>query len=185
MEKVKGICSTEINCPRWYAVYTKSRTEKKVKEEFGFKNIECYLPIHKQLRQWSDRKKWVEKPLISGYIFVRIPYKDHLRVLQTDGVVSFVRFDGKPATIPDSQIENLKKILRESEIRLEVTREDLTIGEKVRIAAGPLLGMEAELVRFKGKKKVAVRLPEVATSILIEIPLEELEKISKNENSTE
>ena len=181
MEKIKTINNSEINSHKWYAVYTKSRAEKKVRDEFGFKNIECYLPIHRQLRQWSDRKKWVEQPLISGYIFVRIPYKNYLNVLKTDGVVAFVRFEGKPATIPDGQIENLKKILRQGEVKLEVSREELTIGEKVRINAGPLLGVVAELVKFKGKKKVAVRLPEVGTSILFEIPLEELEKLTSNE----
>ena len=90
---------------QWHVIYTRSRAEKKVQLELILKDIENYLPIQKKLRQWKDRKKWVEMPLMSGYCFVHITRKEYDLVLQTNNVVSYVRFEGKAATIPDSQID--------------------------------------------------------------------------------
>jgi len=77
----------------WYAVYTRSRAEKKVLAELEAKNIECFLPLQKQLRQWKDRKKWVEVPLIPGYCFVHINRIDYDRVLHINNVVSYTIFE--------------------------------------------------------------------------------------------
>ncbi|HDO06779.1 MAG TPA: hypothetical protein ENG85_03760, partial [Bacteroidetes bacterium] len=69
----------------WYALYVRSRTEKKVAVELEGADIDFYLPLEKRLRQWSDRKKWVEEPLFRSYIFVHITQKEYYKVLQTRG----------------------------------------------------------------------------------------------------
>ena len=103
MEKVEP-----VHLYHWYAVYVKSRAEKKAQIELQQKGIENFLPLQRKLRQWSDRKKWVEMPLIPGYLFVRISRKEYDLTLQSTQVVSFVRFEGTAATIPDNQIDYLK-----------------------------------------------------------------------------
>src|SRR4030042_2560830 len=97
--------------PHWYALYTHSRAEKKVAEELERQGIEHYLPLYKTLRQWSDRKKKVELPLIRSYLFVKIREKKSYPVLQTPGVMRIVSFSGRPVPIPDWQIENLRIVL--------------------------------------------------------------------------
>jgi transcriptional antiterminator RfaH len=134
----------------WYAVYTKSRTEKVVSKMLHIEGIEHYLPLQKVLRQWSDRKKWVEEPLIRSYIFVRISdSKEYFRTIQTQGVVKFITFEGQAASIPDQQIENIKLLLA-SETELEVTSKCFEKG---------------------GKNRVKVELEAIGQSILVEIPV--------------
>ena len=98
---------------RWYAIYTKSRNEKKVALNLQEKGIEVYLPLLKTLKQWSDRKKWVEEPLFRSYLFVRILDKNYLEVLQTDGVVRFITFRQERIPVPDQQIEAVKAYMNE------------------------------------------------------------------------
>ncbi|MBC8342565.1 MAG: UpxY family transcription antiterminator, partial [Bacteroidetes bacterium] len=69
--------------PKWYAAYTKSRNEKKVSERLSEQAVEHYLPLHKILKQWSDRKKWVEEPVFKSYIFIKIGLDDYYDVLNT------------------------------------------------------------------------------------------------------
>ena len=161
----------------WYAVYTKSRAEKKVKKELDYKGIECYLPLQKKLRQWSDRKKWVEMPLISGYIFVYITKKEYDKVLQTDNVVSYVRFEGKAAIIPDDQIEAIRRMLRESNLNIEVNPGLFHEGDQIEVIGGPLIGVKGELITLKGKKRVAVQLKQLNLSLTIDLPLNEIQRI--------
>jgi hypothetical protein len=91
---------TDVNDFRnWYALYAKPRAEKKLRDRLEEKGVITYLPLQKQLRQWSDRKKWVEEPIFRGYIFVKASEKDFQSILSTPGTVNFVRFGGKPATV--------------------------------------------------------------------------------------
>ncbi len=154
----------------WYAIYVHSRAEKKVLSELLRKEIECFLPLHRKLRQWSDRKKWVEMPLISGYVFVRITRKHYDVVLQTDNVMQYVRFEGKAAIIRDQDIEILKRMLGQGDMDVEITREELLPGMLVEIVAGPMMGIRGELINFRGNNKVALRIPPLGFTVLVESP---------------
>jgi transcription antitermination factor NusG len=169
----------QVENKNWLAVYTKSRAEKKVLIELEFQDIEAYLPLQRKLRQWSDRKKWVEVPLISGYIFVCITRKEYDKVLQTSGVVTYVRFDGKAAVIPDEQIEFIKRMLSQTDIHVEVSTQQLDPGDKVEVTVGPLIGLIGTLVSFKGKKRVAVQLDQLNLSILVDLPSNQIQKINQ------
>lgn len=164
MEKINS-----AHAYNWYAVYVKSRTEKKAETELQIMNIETFLPIQRKLRQWSDRKKWVEMPLISGYLFVYISRKEYDTVLHSNYVVSYVRFEGKAAIIPDNQIDYLKLMLRQDDLAIEISKETLAPGQLIEVIAGPLIGLQGKLVRIKGKNKVAVVLEQLGYSALIEI----------------
>jgi len=159
-----------INSYHWYAIRVKSRSEKKVSNDLVEQKIEVYLPLHKKLRQWSDRKKWVEMPLISGYVFVYISRKEYEMVLRTYNVVSYIYFEGKAAIVRDEDINLLKRMLGQFEVELEVTAEQLKPGQMVEIISGPLLGVIGELIEYKGKNKVALRIPPLGYTVLIEAP---------------
>lgn len=161
----------------WYAVYTKSRAEKVVGRMLEINNIDYYLPLQKVLKQWSDRKKWVEEPLIRSYVFVNIADdKDYLTTLQTDGVVRFVTFNGKAARIPVKQIEDIKLLLA-SEEDLHVTSDNFEEGMEIIVHAGPLKGLEGKLIEIKGKNRVKVNLDAIGQSILVDIPVVYLKKV--------
>ena len=95
----------------WLANYVKSRAEKKVALEFQKFGIDHFLPLVKELRQWSDRKKWVEVPLFRSYIFVHIEPNEYFQVLQVTGAIRYITFEGKAAVIPNQQIEAIRYYL--------------------------------------------------------------------------
>ncbi|MEI7524741.1 MAG: UpxY family transcription antiterminator [Mariniphaga sp.] len=162
----------EINQPtyNWYAIRVKSRSEKKVYADLTELKIEAYLPLQRKLRQWSDRKKWVETPLISGYVFVYISRKEYETVLRIYNVVSYIYFEGKAAVIRESDINLIKRMLGQTENEVEITIEEFKPGQMVEIIAGPLIGVVGELIDFKGKNKVALRIPPLGYTVLIEAP---------------
>lgn len=169
MEKIN-----DSNSYYWYAVYIRSRAEKKALLELQFKEIETFLPLTRKLRQWSDRKKWVEMPLIPGYLFVRISRKEYDTVLQTNYVVSYVRFEGKAAIIPDRQIEYLKLLLKQENVTIEITRETLEPGQLIEVIAGPFIGLQGKLIKIKGKSKVAIEMEQLGYSAMIEILIDDI-----------
>lgn len=154
----------------WYAIRVKSRSEKKVHSDLLEQKIEAYLPMQRKLRQWSDRKKWVEMPLISGYVFVFISRKEYETVLRTYNVVCYVYFEGKAAIIREQDITLLKRMLGQVEVELEITIEQLKPGQMVEIISGPLCGVIGELIDYKGKNKVALRIPPLGYTVLVEAP---------------
>lgn len=153
---------------KWYPVYTHPRAEKKAYETLRSKGIEVYLPMQRQLKQWSDRKKWVDEPFIKSYIFVRINEFEQADVLQTRGVARFLYFSGKIASMPERQIGDLK-LLMASSYELEVTEENLQPGEKIVIKAGPLKGLEGEIIAYRSQKQLVLRLANLGYSIVIHV----------------
>ena len=154
---------------KWYPVYTHPRAEKKACQALLNKGIETYLPLRRQLKQWSDRKKWIEEPFIRSYLFVHIPEHEQTEVLMTKGISRFIYFGGKIASMPDRQLNDLK-LLMASPVDLEITEENLTPGEKVIIKAGALKGMTGEIVAYRSQKQLALRLGELGYSIIIHAP---------------
>jgi len=161
---------------KWYPVYTNSRAEKKAYDELIRKGITAYLPLKKTVKQWSDRKKVVEEPLIKSYLFVYISAKEHAEVLMTNGISRFLYFSGKVASMPDQQIENLKLLLA-TEKDLQVFDYDIKSGQKVIIKAGPFKDMIAEMVSAQNKQRIILRLDNVGYAIEINTSMAFVEPI--------
>jgi len=153
----------------WYALYVKSRTEKKVAAELEGNDIEFYLPLEKRLKQWSDRKKWVEEPLFRSYIFVHITQKEYYKVLQTRGVVKYIRFEGKAVPVPQQQIDAVKIYLTEMDPVLNENQE-WEEGKEVEVMSGKLTGLKGKLIKINGKNRVKVEIEVVGSAIILNIP---------------
>jgi transcriptional antiterminator RfaH len=154
---------------KWFAVYTRPRYEKKIEKYLTDRRIECYLPLLKTLRQWSDRKKWVVIPLFPSYIFVKVDDHDYHEVLKCPGIVRYITFEGHAAELRDSQIENIKWILS-SDIKTEPLNENIPKGSIVEIIKGPLKGLLAEMIQYNNKKIIVVRFDQLDKSLEIIIP---------------
>lgn len=163
----------------WYVVYTRSRAEKKAYAELLALDIEAYLPTQRKLRQWSDRKKWVDMPLFPGYIFVNIPKKDYDKVLKVNNIVSYVRFEGKAAIVSNSQIESIKRIVNQTLHEINISHQTLSEGDKVQVTTGPLVGLKGLLISHRSKKRVAVILDQLNISLLVDINVNSLERIKE------
>ena len=161
---------------KWHALYTKPRFEKKVNESLKERGFEAFLPLQRKLRKWKDRKKYVELPLISSYIFVKVSEREYYSVFDINGIVKYVTFSGKAAAIPEWQIETMKKITA-SNYDVLLTTQKIKPGEKIRINSGVLTGMEGEMVSYRGKNNLIVRIDQIGQSLLVNIPNEYIEKI--------
>ncbi len=159
----------------WYALYLRPRTEKKVLRFLEGLGVEAYLPLQKKLKKWSDRKKIVDEPLFRSYIFVRLSRKEYFSVLNIDGVIKYVTFEGKAASIPNRQIEMVKKLL-EQNYTIEVVDETIPVGETVEITMGSMMGLVGQLVEHKGLKKVIVRVDHVSHALLVTLPKDYVQK---------
>jgi transcription antitermination factor NusG len=164
----------------WHALYIKSRAEKKALADLQNKGIEAFLPLHKKLRQWTDRKKWVDMPLIPGYLFVKVSRKEYYLALQSNHIVTYVRFEGKAAIIPDRQIEYLKLLLKQDNLDIEIIQEKLEPGQTIEVVAGPLIGLRGKLLQRNGKNKVAIELEDIGHSALVEISVNDITAVKEN-----
>jgi transcription antitermination factor NusG len=156
------------NQAHWYAVYTKPRSEKKLADRLNDKGIEAYLPMRRTLKQWSDRKKMVDEPLITSYVFVNIFRKNYFDVLNTPGAVKYIWFCGKPAVIPANQIQTLKLIM-DNDLEIDCVSADLPQGTHVKVISGPMKELTGELLNYAGKHRVMIRLDHLDKALLLTI----------------
>ncbi len=160
----------------WYAAYTRPRYEKKAEKFMLDRGVTCYLPMIRTLRQWSDRKKWIDLPLFSSYIFVYSKPSELHRLLTVPGLIKFISFEGKPVEIPKEQIENIKWILS-TEVVSQPLPEKIPPGAIVEIVKGPLRGLRAELVKYNNRMKIILRIDQLNKSIEIQIPENHVKQI--------
>jgi len=167
-----------VDIKYWYAVYVRSRQEKKIHKIFLNNGIKSSLPLMKTTRQWSDRKKKVEIPLFRGYVFVKIDIsKDKLNILQTEGVVKFIGIRNKPSRIPGEQIRWIHIVVEKSDIvQIENT---IPIGQKVRVTAGPFKGVEGVVMRAGNQSRLVVVIESIMHAVSVEISPNYLENIKK------
>jgi transcription antitermination factor NusG len=160
----------------WFVLYTKPRHEFKAEAQINSLNIETYLPTTTVIKQWSDRKKKVTEPLFKSYIFIYGNEKERLLSLEQNAVVATVCFQGKPARVPEVQIENLRTLLAGKQ-EVEVS-DRININTRVRVDEGPFAGIEGVVFenenndRMLGitidllKRTVAVKLPKTGVTVI-------------------
>jgi len=166
----------KISEDKWYALYTRPRAEKLVFQRLVEVGIETFLPLQKTYRMWSDRKKLVEKPLLSSYVFVKTNNKNFPKVYKTNGVVKFVSFEGRPVSIPQNQIDNLR-LLVDSDAEIVVSSERFDPGDNVVVINGSLIGLTGELIRIGSKNRVVVRIDRLDQNLILKIPKAFLRKV--------
>ena len=148
----------------WHALYTRPKSEKKVTDQLTKLDIEVYCPMVTQVKQWSDRKKKVQTPLISSYVFVNVEEKDRNSVFEAHGVVRYLFWLGKPAVIRNEEIDALKNSLKGVMSSVEVA--SVHPGDTMNIASGPFQGKEG-IVSQVGKNQIRLVLKELGVLITL------------------
>ena len=161
--------------PRWYAIYTRARHEKRVAQQLKLGHLESYLPLCEKQSRWQDRNVRLQLPLFPGYVFVRVALKERLAVLQIPGVVRLVGFNNVPAPLLDGQIDALRQVLGKC-LGAE-PYPYLIAGRRVRVRHGPLAGFEGMLVRRKANYRVVLSVDLIMRSIIVDIDGTDLEPI--------
>ncbi len=149
----------------WYALYTEPRNEKKVTEKLKYLGIEVYCPLVTQIKQWSDRKKKVEVPLLPSYVFVKLEETNRDVVFQVSGVVRYLYWLGKPAVIRNEEIEQMQQWLLNTIVTsFEVT--GIELGANYTIQSGPFLGLEGTVSKVD-KNYLEIVLNELGFKIIL------------------
>jgi transcription antitermination factor NusG len=168
--------------PRWFAIYTSPRHEKRVCQYLTHREIEHYLPLYQVRRKWRNGSTvTVDLPVFPGYVFVRIDRSERVRVLEAPGVLSFVGgTGGKPASLPEAEIDALRSGLS---LRHAEPHPLLTVGQRARIRSGALAGMEGVVVRKKNSLRVVLTMDMIMQSVSVEVDGSELEIVGSSEAS--
>lgn len=148
---------------RWLAAYVRMHHEKRVRERLTAMDIKNFLPVQEEIRQWSDRKKKMERILIPMMIFVCVDATERRMVISHPSVLRFLTLRGEhsPAEIPDEQMERFQFMLDHSESDINFNTENMHPGEKVRVVKGSLAGLEGELIMVEGKSRIAIRIHQL------------------------
>jgi transcription antitermination factor NusG len=159
----------------WYVAYTLPRHEKAVADRLSYQNLETYLPLYSSARLWNQRRVEVELPLFPGYVFVKLIHKERVRVLGRPGIIRFVGCNGKATPLPDGEVEQLRSSLAIWEAE---PYPFLTPGKQVRIKSGPFAGLEGQIIRRKGKRRLVVSFELIQRAILVDIDAVDAQLVS-------
>ena len=154
---------------RWFAVHTRSKSEKFVQRLLERKGIHAYVPLQVLMRRYARSLRAVEKPLISCYVFVKIVKDQYVPVLETEYIAGFVKFNKNLLAIPEAEIELLRRITLEKDLELDVVPGAIAEGDPVEITAGNLFGLRGRVVKVEGRRKFQVELQTLGYSLLISV----------------
>jgi transcription antitermination factor NusG len=155
------------NEPRWYAIKTRSRHEKRVRDQLLQRDITTFLPVHDSWRQWKDRKKKVELPLFPGYCFALFPLVERLRVLNVLGVANLVSINGRPEPVREDEIEAIQRLVC---TKLQYDPHPfLEEGMDVEVVRGPLAGIRGKLLRKDRVTRLVLAVTLVRQAAVVEI----------------
>lgn len=155
---------------KWHVFYTAARAEKKCEARLRKQGVEVLLPKTVVMRRWKNgvRKK-IEEPLFPNYLFARVDEQSRLRVLQTEGIVCSVRFDGKPACLTENEASQLQ-IAQQNPEHLRLLDDPLpAVGEYVEVREGPLRGLRGEVLRHGGACYVVICVTAVRQAVRVQV----------------
>lgn len=152
---------------QWYALRTRSRHEKRVREQLEQRAVEAFLPTVSKWSRWKDRKKQVAWPLFPGYCFARFDVAARLQVLTCDGVVQIVGSAGVPSPIPAHEIDGIRQLV-ETELAYDPCPM-IHEGEMVRLVSGPLKSVVGRLVRKGTHARLVLSVDLIGQAVSVEV----------------
>lgn len=154
----------------WYLIYTKPRQERKVMSQILEKNIQAYLPVIKEKRKWSDRIKNIVMPLFPSYVFTYLNNaQDYYEGLAADGACCYVRFGNQLARVSDNDICSIRMIEKKGE-NIEVANTEFQPGQLLSIQHGPLAGLTCEVIQYKSRSRILVRIAILKRNLIADLP---------------
>jgi len=154
--------------PQWFAIWTRSRHEQVVREQLDRKRIDAFLPTITRWSHWKDRKKKIDWPLFPGYCFAKFDPEDSLSILKCTGVVNIVSFEGKPAAIPEIELDSIR-VLVASELQFDPCPM-IHEGMMVEVTHGPLKGVVGRLTRKDAAKaRLVLSVDLIGQAVSVEV----------------
>ncbi|MFZ0964591.1 MAG: UpxY family transcription antiterminator [Terriglobia bacterium] len=174
-EESRRSVESELPSAHWYALHTYPRHEKRVNEGLGSRAIESFLPLYEVMHRWKNGLRVrVELPLFPGYLFVRIDPRQRVKALSLPGAIAMVGSASGPWALPDAEIVSLRAQLQSRKFE---PYPYLTVGQKVRIKAGPLAGLTGFLVRQSAGLRVVLSMDLIRQAAAVEVDADDVEAI--------
>lgn len=151
----------------WYAVRTRARHEKKVRDRLLERNVETFLPLYERWSHWKDRKKRIESPLFPGYCFAKFSLDDRVRVLGIAGIVDMVGINGKAEPVDDREIDHIRRLIV-SRFRYD-PHPMLDEGMEVEVVRGPLAGVRGRLIRKDRSTRLVIGVSLIRQAAVVEV----------------
>jgi transcription termination/antitermination protein NusG len=151
----------------WYAIRTRARHEKKVRDELATRRLDVFLPLYQRWSQWKDRRKQIEVPLFPGYCFARFAPSARVQVLNARGVADIVGVKGQPEPIPEREIVAIQQLLT-SHLPCD-PHPFLTEGMEVEVIRGPLAGVRGRLLRKDRATRLVLGVALIRLATAVEI----------------
>ena len=156
-------------CMSWFALQVRSRREPAVAAQLLEQGYECFLPLYKSVRRWSDRMKEIEQPLFPGYLFSRFDYQNCRSLLMTPGVQQVLGNGRSPIPVEERELQSIRQAL--SSGLPNQPWPYLQVGERVRVNYGSFNNLEGILIHFKGSHRVVLSVTLLQRSVAMEIDL--------------
>jgi transcription termination/antitermination protein NusG len=156
---------SESSSPNWYAILTRSRHEKTVRDQLLRADVETFLPLYGRWSQWKDRKKLIDFPLFPGYCFARFALADQFRVRNIRGVAGVLGNNGHPEAIPGGEVDALRRLIV-SRFRID-PHPFLDVGDTVEVVRGPLAGVRGRLVRKDSATRLVISVTLIRQSVVV------------------
>lgn len=170
---IHELTNASFSAPRWYVAQTCARHEKCVAEQLESRNIEKFLPLYETVSRWKDRRVRLQLPIFAGYVFVRLPLRERLRVLELPSVVKLIAFGQLPIALPDDEMDMLRDGLT-SQSRAE-PHPYLTAGRRVRMRSGPLAGLTGVILRKQGSFRLVLSVELIQRSVAVDVDVADIE----------
>lgn len=163
---------------QWMVIYTRPRWEKKIHLRLQDKGVESWCPVQKKLSQWKDRKKIIDEVLFKGYVFVHVNEAERLRVLQTDGVLNFVFWLGKPAIVRPNEIEQIMFFLNEKDAQIEVrSKESFEKDTEIIVRQGIFMDKTGKVIAARNSRQIHVALDYLGQIITVTFHRNQVERL--------
>lgn len=167
----------------WHALYTRHQHEKVVAQALSGKGFEVFLPLYSAVRRWKDRQKELSLPLFPSYVFIQGGLDRMLNIVTTPGVHALVGWGGRPAVVPQEEIEAVRRMVQ-SAIQVE-PHPYLKSGDWVRIKSGPLEGIRGILLRKKSVYRLVLSVEMLEKSVAVEVDVSAVERIDRGDKSSD
>lgn len=168
-----------VDQDNWYVLYTRPNFEKRINKELNELGFYSYLPLQKELRQWNDRKVWIESPLFKSYLFIKISLREKDLAFKVDGILRYVRIGSELARLSEQEINRIKQLCM-YEGNIIIDYEKVGIGKKVEFSEGVLKGLKGILVETNDNRKVKINIGSLNcfANVIVDFDLISLKYIS-------
>jgi transcription antitermination factor NusG len=164
----------DVHSPNWFVLFVRANQEKKTAQRLESYEVEHFLPCYRSLRQWKDRQVMLDMPLFPGYIFVRLPFLERMKVLTLPNIVGLVGNRNSPSLISAEEIDSIRRGI---EFGKAAPHPLLTAGQRVMITSGALSGIQGILLRAQNSTRVVVAIAPISRSFAVEVDISCLKSV--------